>query len=100
MYDIKPELMGIYNFGVATSGGSGGSGGGGGTGPNVTITVPNAGLSTVGVVKTCNTSNGNVTSETVNVVPTQYYVQGEFARIDGFLDSAVQVVPISSYTEN
>lgn len=98
MYDIKPELMGIYNFGVATSGGSGGSGGG--TGSNITITVPNAGLSTVGVVKTCNTSNGSVTSETVNVVPTQWYVQGEFARIDGRLDSAVQVVPISSYTEN
>lgn len=96
MYSIKPELIGIYNNGVATSGG--GSGGGGGT-SDFSITIPAAAIGSMGVVQVCNSSNSQITSETVAVVPTQYYVQTEINRIDGRLDSAVIVEPISSYVE-
>lgn len=94
MYSIKPELIGIYNNGVATSGG----GGGGSAGPS--ITVPAATLTTPGVVVTCNSSSGSVTSDTVNVVPTQYYVQSEIARLENAISSAgaIQYTPISSST--
>ena len=82
MYDTKPELIGIYNNGVK----GGGGGGGGGTGP--TITIPSATLSTEGCVTTRNAADQNVTSETVSVVPTQYYVQSEIARLDLRIDNA------------
>ena len=92
MNEIKPELMGIYNFGV-----KGGGGGSGGSGP--TITIPSATLQSEGCVRTCNSSSGQVTSETVSIVPTQYYVQTEIARLDQAIESAqgtVQYEPISS----
>ena len=81
MYDTKPELIGIYNNGV-----KGGGGGGGGTGP--TITIPSATLSSEGCVTTRNAVDQNVTSETVSVVPTQWYVQTEIARLDLRIDNA------------
>lgn len=81
MYDTKPELIGIYNNGV-----KGGGGGGGGTGP--TITIPSATLSSEGCVTTRNAVDQNVTSETVSVVPTQWYVQSEIARLDLRIDNA------------
>jgi hypothetical protein len=98
MHNIQPELIGIFNIGVATSGGSGGGGGGGGT-SDFSITIPAAAIGSMGVVQVCNSSNSQVTSETVTVVPTQYYVQTEINRIDGRLDSAVIVEPISSFVE-
>lgn len=39
-------------------------------------------LESAGIVTTCNTSNAQVTSETVAVVPTQYYVQSELGRLE------------------
>ena len=96
MYDTKPELIGIYNNGV-----KGGGGSGGGTGP--TITIPSATLSTEGCVVTRNATDQNVTSETVSVVPTQYFVQTEIARLDTRIDNAqgtVMYTPISSYIKS
>lgn len=93
MYETKPELIGIYNNGVKGGGGGGGSG-------SVVITIPDATLTTPGVVVTGNTSNPNLTSETVNVVPTQWYFQQEVARLNDRIDSAgsISYTPISSST--
>ena len=44
-------------------------------------------LESAGIVTTCNTSNAQVTSETVAVVPTQYYVQSEIGRLEGLISS-------------
>lgn len=96
MYETKPEIIGIYNNGVKGGGGGGGSG----TGP--TITIPSATLSSEGCVTTRNAKDNLVTSETVSVVPTQYFVQTEIARLDTRIDNAqgtVQYTPISSYVK-
>jgi len=91
MYDTKPELIGIYNNGVK-------GGGGGGTGI-VSITIPPASLTTPGVVITGNTANPQLTSDTVNVVPTQWYFQQEVSRLDNRIDSAgvIQYTKIAQY---
>ena len=94
MYETKPELIGIYNNGVK----GGGGGGGGGTGP--TITIPSATLSSEGCVTTRNEADPNATAETVSVVPTQFYVQSEIARLDDRIDHAagtVMYTPIAKY---
>lgn len=90
MYDTKPELIGIYNNGVK------GGGGGGGSGTGATITVPDATLTTPGVVITGNTHSDLVTSETVSVVPTQWFLQQEVTRLEALIDAAQGTV---QYTE-
>lgn len=76
--DISPELMGIYNNGVRGAGG-----GGGGEGASVSFTLPQASTSAAGVVKTCNASSAEVTSETTSIVPTMWYVQNAIAQLTG-----------------
>lgn len=79
--NISPELIGIYNNGVR------GNGGGGGSGLTVSVTISEATLTTPGGVQTRNSSDGTVTSETVSVVPTQYYVQNEISRLESAIVS-------------
>lgn len=86
MYDTEPELIGIYNNGVKGGGGGGGSGSGG-----VSINIPEATLTTPGAVTTCNASASSATSETVSLVPTQYYVQTEIARLESSIASGAVV---------
>ena len=83
MYQTKPELIGIYNNGIKSGGGGGG--GGAGTEP-VSITIKAANLTTPGVVITGNTSNPNLTSADVNIVPTLWWLQREIARLDSRID--------------
>lgn len=95
MYNTKPEIIGIYNNGVRGGGGSG-------SGSTITITVPDATLSDPGVVITGNTHSDTVTSETVNVVPTLWWMQQEVTRLDNAISSAggISYTPISSTTIN
>ena len=95
MYNTKPEIIGIYNNGVRGGGGSG-------SGSTITITVPDATLSDPGVVVTGNTNSNTVTSETVNVVPTLWWMQQEVQRLDDAISSAggISYTPISSTTIN
>ena len=62
-------------------------------------TGPMATLTTVGFVQTRNAADVHLTSASVAVVPTQYYVQTEIERLDEALNSAIRCEPISSYTE-
>ena len=98
MYNTKPELIGIYNVGVLGHGGGGGSG----AGDNISITIPAANAATPGVVVTGNTHSNTVTSETVNVVPTLWWMQQEVTRLDNAISSAggISYTPISSTTIN
>ena len=50
-------------------------------------TFPNASYSSKGAVVTRNTTDRSVTADTTNVVPTQYYVQNEIARLDALIAS-------------
>lgn len=96
MYETKPEIIGIYNNGVK----GGGGGGGGGSGSTITITVPDATLTSPGVVITGNTTNSQLTDSDVNHVPTQWFFQQEVARLDLRIDNAqgtVMYTPIAKY---
>lgn len=62
------------------------------------ITVSEATLNSAGIVKTCNTSTGNATSDAVSLVPTQYYVQSEVTRLEGLISSASSTTIVSSTT--
>lgn len=97
MYNTKPELIGIYNVGV-----SGHGGGGSGTGDDISITIPAASATTPGVVITGNTHSDTVTSASVNVVPTLWWMQQEVQRLDNAISSAggISYTPISSMTIN
>ena len=55
-----------------------------------------------GVVQTRNATDIQVTAASVNIVPTQYYVQQEVARLEVAIAGATGAVgyePISSYVE-
>lgn len=94
MHETKPEMIGLYNNGLKNAGGAPG------TGTEFSATVPSATLTTEGVVKTCNASSAEVTSETVSVVPTMWYVQNAIAQLTGgtytIPDGGTQTVEIAS----
>lgn len=97
MYDTKPELIGIYNMGVKGQGGGGG--GGSVSGDTIQITIPPASLTDPGVVITRNASDSAVTSDTTNIVPTQYFLQSEVERLTQLIISGGTALPSGYATE-
>jgi hypothetical protein len=94
--NIEPELVGIFNNGVR------GAGGGGSSTPGITISgaIPAATTTTAGVVQTRNSSSADITSDTVDVVPTMWYVQNAIAQLTGgtytIPDGGTQTVEVAS----
>lgn len=62
-------------------------------------TAPTASLSSNGMVQTRNVPDSELTSASVSVVPTQYYVQTQFAQLGEELDGAIRCEPINIYVE-
>lgn len=66
-------------------------------------TAPTASLSSNGIVQTRNATDPQLTSASVSVVPTQYYVQQEVNRLEllitGATNAALQYEPINTHVE-
>ena len=57
-------------------------------GQTIVVSASEATTASAGIVKTCNTSTSQATSNTVSLVPTQYYVQSEVTRLENLISSA------------
>lgn len=71
-------------------------------GNTVSIAANTASTAQYGTVQTRGTVDPQLTAASVSVVPTQYYVQTEIARLDQAItdaQSALRYEVISSYTE-
>ena len=91
-YLFQTEIARLENA-IVTAGGTV-EPSGGGTQPSISIS--GATLESAGIVKTCIASNAQVTSETYDVVPTQYYLQKEVARLENAISSANSTTVYSS----
>ena len=83
-YLFQTEIARLENA-IVTAGGTVEPSGGGTQPP---ITISGATLESAGIVKTCIASNAQVTSETYDVVPTQYFVQSEITRLDNRINTS------------
>jgi hypothetical protein len=71
-------------------------------GNTVSVAADLASLSAPGTVQTRNATDPQATAASVSVVPTQYYVQQEIARLELAIagaTGALRYEPISSYVE-
>lgn len=71
-------------------------------GNTISIAANTASTAQYGTVQTRNATDPQATAASVSIVPTQYYVQQEVARLEIAIagaTGALRYTPISSYTE-